>query len=127
MNLPETCPICASPNMAWVKEWPRKIGGTTHLFYCMECESFSSPQSKPNPETDQTAWHISVLERNLGWSEKLLDLLTENGARGPMVDVGCGIGSLLLAAKRRGIPGIGFDLDDFATTHGRKEFGLAGC
>jgi SAM-dependent methyltransferase len=110
--------------MAFVKEWPRKAGGTTNLFYCMECESFSSPQSPPNPETDQTAWHISVLERNLGWCSTLLDLLRDAGAKGPIVDVGCGIGSLLLAAKTKRMTGVGFDLDGYATAYGRKEFGL---
>lgn len=124
MQLPVSCPICASPYMSWVRAWPKKNGGTTDLFYCMECESFSSPQSKPNPEGDQSAWHRSVLDRNLAWSSQLLDLFADHGVQGPIVDVGCGIGGLLLAAKRRGISGVGFDLDAASVAAGRAEFGL---
>lgn len=110
--------------MTWVRALPRKVGGTTDLFYCKDCESHSSPQSPPNPETNQTEWHKKVLERNLGWSEQLLDALWAEGVSGPIVDVGCGIGSLLLAAKRRQISGTGYDLDGDAIRYGKSEFGL---
>jgi len=124
MQFPDACPVCASPYMSFVKEWPRKIGGTTNLFYCMDCESFSSPQSRPNLESDQTDWHVSVLERNLGWSDTLLEMLKNAGVKGPIVDVGCGIGSLLIAAERRGVSGTGFDLDAHAIKYGQEKFGL---
>ncbi len=124
-KLPKCCPICASPFMSWVKTLPKKIGGTVELFYCMECESFSSPFSVPanNPPSD-VEWHKSVLKRNLKWSHNLLQQLIEKGMEGPIVDIGCGIGSLLLAADKAGISGVGFDLDTVACEYGRNEFGL---
>lgn len=123
--MPAACPICASQHMAWVKRLPIKVGGSVDLYYCMECESFSSPFSRPmvNPPT-QVQWHQQVLERNLGWSAMLLDEFSSRQLRGPIVDIGCGIGSLLLAAQRRGIPGIGYDLDAEACAHGREQYGL---
>lgn len=111
--------------MAWIRTLPRKVGGTVELFYCMECESFSSPFSPPvaNPPTEVN-WHKTVLDRNLKWSDELLSKLSDKGVTGPMVDIGCGIGSLLEGAKRRGISGIGFDLDVEACAYGREAFGL---
>lgn len=125
INLPKTCPICASPYMSWVKKLPRKIGGTVELYYCMECESFSSPFSEPSTNTaSQIEWHKGVLDRNLKWSHNLLQQLSAKGVKGAIVDVGCGIGSLLKAAQSIGISGIGYDLDTKACEYGRTEFSL---
>jgi len=125
INLPKNCPVCDSSYIAWVKRLPIKVGGNVDLFYCMECESFSSPFSTPitNSPT-QLNWHKSVLDRNLGWSVSLLDLLAAKGCSGPLVDIGCGIGSLLLAAKNKNWGGVGYDLDTDACLYGRSEFGL---
>jgi 2-polyprenyl-3-methyl-5-hydroxy-6-metoxy-1,4-benzoquinol methylase len=111
--------------MAWVKKLPVKIGGSVDLYYCMECESFSSPFAPTiaSPHT-QVNWHKSVLERNLAWSADLLSQLKEIGVRGPIVDVGCGIGSLLLAARNFGMSGVGYDLDVPACQYGREQFDL---
>ena len=127
INLPSNCPICASRHMAWVRTLPKKIGGSVELYYCMDCESFCSPFSAPvlNPVT-QINWHKSVLDRNLSWSADLLDSLEAQGCNGPIVDIGCGIGSLLLAAKNKDWlgAGVGFDLDSDACEYGRNEFDL---
>ena len=125
--LPKNCPVCASPYMTWVKTLSIKVGGSVELFYCMECESFSSPFSKPiaNAPT-QLNWHKSVLERNIGWSISLLDILAAKSCSGTLVDIGCGIGSLLLAAKNKGWrgSGVGYDLDVDACSYGRSAFSL---
>jgi len=121
MKLPAKCVVCYSPYMAYVKTLPTKLGGSVDLFYCMECESFCSPFSKPNPLTSEIDWHKSVLDRNLTWCAELLPMLEP---RAPIIDIGCGIGSLLLAAKRMGIEGIGYDLDEPACAYGRDQFGL---
>lgn len=127
IKLPEICPVCGSPFMTWVKELPMKIGGSVELYYCMECESFCSPFSAPmdNPPT-QLNWHKSVLDRNFDWSVCLLDIFRLKGCRGNIVDIGCGIGSFLLAAKKDGWKGkgVGYDLDHDACQYGREEFGL---
>lgn len=125
IKLPDSCPVCSSPFMSWVKTLPIKIGGSVDLFYCMECESFSSPFSKPSANAaTQVEWHKKVLERNLAWSSNLLQQLWGMGVRGGVVDIGCGIGSLLLAARSAGVAGVGFDLDYQACEYGRNEYGL---
>ncbi len=123
-ELPNFCPVCASPFMSWVKTLPRKIGGIVELFYCMECESFASPFSKPSNNSSQIEWHKKVLERNLAWSNTLLQQLWSSGVHGPIIDIGSGIGSLLLAARYNGIAGVGFDLNSSACEYGRNKFGL---
>ena len=111
--------------MAWVKTLPLKIGGSVELYYCMECESLSSPFSPPSTNTaTQLEWHKSVLERNLDWSNVLIDNLINKGCGGPVVDIGSGIGSFLLAARERGWEGVGFDLDIEVCQYGREQFNL---
>lgn len=119
--IPDRCPICTSPYLTFVKSLPRKVGGYVDLFYCMECESACSPNSPEGKPGDDTAWHLSVHDRNIGWGRELFSTI---GGRGPVVDVGCGIGSLLCAAREMGLSGVGFDTNPYAAPKGRDLFQL---
>ncbi|MFM6398621.1 MAG: class I SAM-dependent methyltransferase, partial [Planktothrix sp.] len=56
------------------------------------------------------------------------DLLTKiqqkTSIDGPIIDIGCGIGSLLLAAKQIGLEGIGFDIDEDSCIYGSTKYNL---
>ena len=121
VRFPEACPICTSPHLTFVKSLPRRVGGFVDLFYCMACESACSPLSPPGPLTDDSGWHLSVRDRNIGWGKELFAAL---GSQGPLIDVGAGIGSLLSEALELGIEGIGFDTNHWACAVGRERFGL---
>lgn len=121
LAFPATCPICLSPYITFVKNLPRRLGGEVALFYCMACESACSPLSPSTAHSDVTAWHLSVHDRNKAWASALFDKI---GAKGPIVDIGCGIGSLLFAAREKGLAGTGYDLNPWASELGRTRFGL---
>jgi hypothetical protein len=120
-RLPASCVVCASPYVAWVRRLPIKVGGHADLFCCLACESFFSPFApKSTITTGHTAWHLSVEARNEQWSRQLLEKLVVAGARGPIVEIGSGIGTFLRVAREFGLPGVGFDLDSAACEHGRR-------
>jgi hypothetical protein len=121
VQLPNSCPICASPFMSWVARPITSFGRGVDLFHCMDCHSFSSPQSPPNVTPSQVEWHKSVRDRNLAWCSDLFDILQP---RGPVIDIGAGIGTLLYAARERGLSGVGFDTDEGACAYGRETYGL---
>lgn len=121
VTMPGACPVCDGSAMTFARTFPRRIGGTVNVFYCMECESASSPFAPPNAPSDDVEWHKSVFKRNLDFADALLDAVAP---RGPLLDVGCSIGSLLLAARNRGIPGVGYDLNPWSVAYGKEAFGL---
>lgn len=125
LKKPDQCVVCASPYMAALGQYKNEFGRATDLFFCMECQSFSSPFSTPDPVSSSLKWHQSVEERNLNASGELLDFLTASGTKiSRILDIGCGTGTLLRKAKERGIDGVGFDLDADSIRYGRETFGL---
>ena len=114
---PEACPICASGNV-------RSIGQFYHhkelvdLYFCFDCEGVTSPFAKPRGVGTQVDWHLKVQDRNRGWAASLLDGI---GIERPRVlDIGCGIGTLLECARERGGGGTGFELNAACVEYGRK-------
>jgi SAM-dependent methyltransferase len=93
----------------------------------MQCESFQSPTAEPLANGGGVLnWHKKVFNRNLQWSKELLDYLLNNNQIKPkyVLDIGCGIGTLLFACKNYNIKGIGFDTDAIAVEYGRNQFDL---
>lgn len=93
----------------------------------MECRSFFNTSG--NSESDNSLksgldWSISVADRNLNWSNILLDELEIKATFESIVEIGCGIGTLLETAKKRGIKVIGFDTNSFAASYGRENLGI---
>ena len=124
-TLPASCVVCAAPYVAWMKRLPIKVGGHADLYYCLSCESFFSPFApKSTAASGHTGWHLSVEGRNEQWSRQLLEKLLGEGARGPILEIGSGIGTFLRVARESGLPGVGFDLDSAACAHGRSAHNL---
>jgi len=122
---PERCVVCNSGYVAAYGAFANRFSTAIDLYFCMECESFYSPFSKPNPIASSVAWHQSVEERNLKAAGGLLDNLAEHGIRPThILDIGAGTGTLLRKARERGISGVGFDLDKDSIEFGRMTYGL---
>jgi SAM-dependent methyltransferase len=95
----------------------------------MSCRSFFNPSGFVEEEWFLKAaldWHISVHERNIGYSNSLFDnMLPHFPHLTSLLEIGCGTGTLLKAARNRGIKHVmGFDLNRLATEYGKREYGL---
>ncbi len=112
------CPVCESPHMLWVRDLDDgEKRPLVDLYFCVACRSASSPWAEPVPSHSALGWHLSVTERNTRYA---LDLFRDLGLARPVVlDIGCGNGTLLDAARSLGGGGVGFDIDDKSCAHGR--------
>lgn len=124
------CVVCNSPYVLWATNLIAKENAgnlEVPLYYCMQCESFQSPTVETLPNGGGTLnWHQKVFQRNMQWSGELLDYFLKKSKVKPkyILDIGCGIGTLLLTFQKNGIEGIGFDTDINAVTYGRNKFNL---
>ncbi len=115
------CSICLSEHTLLAAALDDYPDPPVDLFFCINCRSVSSPFAKPYPVHSALAWHLSVADRNNKFS---LDLFKDLGVDVPLVlDIGCGVGTLITAAKSLGGGGQGYDLDVQSINHGR-ELGL---
>jgi len=111
------CPICDSDRTRLNGQY---LQGQeiVDLFFCTACESFSSPHAKPRPISTNIDWHLRVRERNQGFAR---ELFTNLAVRTPRVlDIGCGIGTVIETATGLGGGGTGFELNPACVAHGRS-------
>lgn len=123
LGVPSTppCPICLSEHTLLAAVLDDEPNPPVDLIFCMNCHSASSPFAKPYPPHSALKWHLSVADRNTKFS---LDLFRDLGINVPRVlDIGCGTGTLIAAAKTLGGDGRGYDLDIHGIKHG-CELGL---
>lgn len=123
------CVVCNSPYVLEVIDTVCKTPQgeeITTVYFCMKCESFSSPNAKPVLNGGSAlSWHKTVHDRNSQWSEELLANFSKAGLMPKhIVEIGCGIGTFLKVAKGHGIDSIGYDSDAESVEYGRAQFGL---
>lgn len=124
----ETCPLCNSSHIGSVREQHEVEGTTYDLYECTECRvQFWVPFKNPG-----AAWYEHderYADRNSNPirkpNKKHKDVLTFLEKQpGRVLDVGCGVGNFLAAAKEKGWDGWGIDFDHDAIAAGRRLFGL---
>ena len=88
------------------------------LFTCLDCHSFWNP-SGYSEDVEQLEkdlqWGFSVEERNKNAAQRLFKVLSDNGVNFQMVvEIGCGIGTVLCEAQKIGKKAIGYDVNNIA-------------
>lgn len=130
-----TCPICGSADVRVVARPP----GWTYL----GCESCGVYYVDPMPEGDtvpdagefydETYYSGERREREEEWEALSLEAARKRvsiaervlGRKGSLLDVGCGTGRLLAAARERGWTVEGVDVSPSAVGYATRELGLA--
>jgi len=114
---PAACPICAGPGARSIGQFYQDEY-LEDLYFCLDCESATFPFSRPKVMPEDVVWHLKVRERNIGFAEELFRKI---GIETPQIlDIGCGIGTLIEAAKLRGGGGIGFELNEACVHYGKE-------
>jgi SAM-dependent methyltransferase len=125
IRFPGECPVCRSKflSLACRRQTPQV--GTVDVYHCMACQSFCSPYAPEHLNGPSLNHHLTVFERNQGFTQVWLERVQAHWRPTKILDIGCGIGSLLHAAReQQGIAGIGYDLDTESCEHGRQAFDL---
>lgn len=114
------CPVCLSSHVIKVRELEDGLNNPkVDLFLCVACRSASSPLATPVAPHSALGWHLDVASRNTQYA---LDLFQDIGIQQPVVlDIGCGSGTLIEAARSLGGGGVGFDLDGDSCAYGRSQ------
>jgi len=123
------CPVCDSAFTAFVRMVPtRRTKIEVALHTCLDCKSFWNPGSYEEDDAQlerDVAWGLGVADRNIAAGQNLFEILASKGVTPKsVVDVGCGIGTLLSVAAGRGIDAIGFDVNSRAIEAGRETYSL---
>lgn len=123
------CVVCNSQFVSYIRDIPtRRTKRNILLYYCMECESFFNPsgyQEDNNQLSKDLDWHVSVKERNIRYSHRLISKLLElKPNTKSLLEIGCGIDTFLFVARNFLPKVIGFDTNHYATEYGKKEFSL---
>lgn len=109
------CPVCGCNALEYRTSFfhgPESVA----VFFCKDCESLASPFATPEPVSTSVKWHLSVREWNVGFSNEMFDSI---GIESPVVlDVGCGIGTVIETATKRGGGGVGFELNPACSAFG---------
>ncbi len=125
----QNCPVCDSTYTSYVRDVQgQRTKNQIPLSMCFKCLSAWNPSGFEKGEAvlqSDVEWNKSVEQRNLDNSTKLLNVLRGlNVSLDFICDIGCGTGTLLLAARNQGVLGMGFDINHFATDYGVHAHGL---
>lgn len=107
------------------------------LWQCLRCGVwFSSPEAGPqpalrpvvDPEFRELTWskkpYIDSMEEFVRYCDPLLARLEEWAPPGRLLDVGCGLGFAMEAARRRGWKVVGVEPTVFAATYAAEKLGF---
>lgn len=115
------CPVCGAGGAGVVES-----AGTYRLLRCVECDlTFSDPMTAPGPEWYEGAYLVrraAVDERIREYFRWALDRLPRGCS---LLDVGCGEGTFVAYARRRGFDAWGVDFAAASIEAGRRRYGLA--
>ncbi|CAN5361334.1 hypothetical protein BH10PSE7_BH10PSE7_25550 [soil metagenome] len=95
------------------------------LYCCLDCRSFWNPGGYRENEVQlrrDLDWGLSVAERNTKAGNELFDRLAARGVTPrSLIDIGCGIGTILKVAGSRGMKASGYDVNSIATEYAREQ------
>jgi len=114
---PAHCPICDGTSVRPIGQF---LQGEEilDLYFCFDCNGATFPYAKPRPVSKRIDWHLKVRDRNREYVNNLLD---EIGISEPFIlDIGCGIGTVIEVARDRGGGGTGFELNTACVEYGQK-------
>ena len=119
------CPACASSRTVSTAD---RAPAPYRFLRCEECDlTFADPMTRVDGEWYRRQEMYAVRDRlqppQLQWNHRQL-LRDRPAPGGRLLDVGCGTGAFLAAARTAGYRSYGFDFDSEAVRTARERFGL---
>jgi SAM-dependent methyltransferase len=118
------CPICNSNLFELMKLKGSRTNQENPLEFCIRCMSFFQ---RPNYHEDDATlaadlqWHLHKYEDHKNHSSQIIhQLLAHNNQIKTILDIGCGIGATILAAKELGINCVGVEPNPYAVEYAKQ-------
>ena len=123
------CPVCESGKVVRIRKLPgQRTGNKLILRGCRSCHSLFNPSdySEDDARLQSDVKYLSgradIASR---WAEILVGKLRKISPEADtFLDLGCGIGTLVRAAKAAGFEAQGIDLNPYAVDYGKKKYGV---
>ena len=126
------CHCCGSRETVYVQHYVlRRSLAVAAMYMCRQCESMSIDHEAvrrhyPHSNSrDAIEFHKRIRSRNEAWSATLLDEIAARSGRAlagrTVIDIGCGIGTLLGVAAGRGAHAVGYEVDPLALAEARLD------
>jgi 2-polyprenyl-3-methyl-5-hydroxy-6-metoxy-1,4-benzoquinol methylase len=127
-----TCHCCGETNAHYVQHYVlRRSLAVAPMYLCRSCESISVDQAAVRRHYPQSnsreaiEFHKRIRARNETWAASLLAQLSarQGGslADKTVIDIGCGIGTLLSVAAKMSARAIGYEIDQLAVAEARRD------
>jgi 2-polyprenyl-3-methyl-5-hydroxy-6-metoxy-1,4-benzoquinol methylase len=123
------CPVCYSQKIKFIRKLKRRrTKNEVNLFKCHDCGSlhnFSGYKEDEKQLIRDRDYHIKVFERRMAVSGKILtELLKYNPSAKNLLDVGAGIGALMMAGFKIGLNCYGVEPNKYAVTYAKEKFSI---
>lgn len=126
------CHCCESAQTELIQHYVlRRTLAVAPIYLCHNCNSVSVdfdsvkrhyPRSN---SSDAIRFHKSIIARNQKWAQSLLQQIIKatppSHRMHTVIDIGCGIGTLLGVAADNGLRSVGYDIDPLALAEARKD------
>jgi len=128
----QNCPICERKRgFKFIQDFKR-LDSKFSLYQCLECQTqFWMPFKNPGANLYEALHRITILDRIKGgrrliwWHEEFIKLFKNKNNQGKkLLDIGCGTGEFLNAAKNLGLDVFGVDFDRNAIKSAKSFYNL---
>lgn len=125
----DNCPVCLSKRYFPVRFLRGQRSGRKFLIYfCLHCHSLFNPSGYQEDEAQllkDLQWHIDNFEKNTSYGANIVtELLNRKTDARNFLDIGSGIGAMLLQAEKHGLAVAGIEPNQPAVAYGQQQFGL---
>ena len=102
--LKNQCPVCNYHKLFSIRHLKgERTGKLFRLWFCRNCHSLFNPSGYREDDEQlrqDVDWHSDNYDNHVKWAEVLIyNLLSEHREARSLIDIGCGIGSIVTTAK----------------------------
>jgi len=127
--LKNQCPVCNYHKLFSIRHLKgERTGKLFRLWFCRNCHSLFNPSGYREDDEQlclDVDWHSNNYDDSVKKAELLIyNLLSEHDKAKSLIDIGCGIGSVVTTAKSFNLKAVGVEPNRFAVDHAKKKFGI---
>lgn len=127
-NKETECPICSKKTciLPLRKIKGSRTGKKNIIYYCFECDFIYLRPEYCESDVDlrnDLQWHIKNIESTIMHSDEIIKMMLKmNPNASTMLDIGCGIGASIIAAKKYDIDACGVEINTYAVDYAKNKY-----
>lgn len=123
------CPVCNSAKLIPVRYLQgQRTRSHFQLWFCRNCHSFCNPSGYKEDDEQlckDVDWHVNNYENFVKMADRLIRKMTAtHGNAKSLLDIGCGIGSVIEATKTHNLKALGVEPNHYAVDYAQNHLGM---